>query len=37
MPGIAATDTYPKLMDAFSQTRKHALNAAQARGLTPDW
>ena len=34
---IGANATQEELTDAFSQTRKYALNAAQARGLKLDW
>ena len=35
--GISATDGQEELTDAFSQTKKYALNAAKARGLKLDW
>ncbi|MEP5731220.1 MAG: SDR family NAD(P)-dependent oxidoreductase [Sulfitobacter sp.] len=34
---IAASETQEELIDAFSQTKKYALNAAQARSLKLDW
>ena len=34
---IANSDAQEEMADAFSQTKKYALNAAQARGLTLDW
>ncbi|MEM7520109.1 MAG: SDR family NAD(P)-dependent oxidoreductase [Pseudomonadota bacterium] len=34
---IANNAAQEELADAFSQTKKYALNAAQARGLTLDW
>ncbi|KIN70195.1 Peroxisomal multifunctional enzyme type 2 [Sulfitobacter noctilucicola] len=34
---IAATEGQEELTDAFSQTKKYALNAAKARGLKLDW
>jgi len=34
---IAAAEGQEELTDAFSQTKKYALNAAKARGLKLDW
>ncbi|MEM6938729.1 MAG: SDR family NAD(P)-dependent oxidoreductase [Pseudomonadota bacterium] len=34
---IRDTNDQEELTDAFSQTKKYALNASQARGLTLDW
>ena len=34
---IADSDGQTELADAFSQTKKYALNAAQAKGLKLDW